>query len=386
MKFGILGSNKAISLAELTESTHITPSMQVDSVMFFESDDRRLHDLQYRLAGMQKFGEVIGKVYSDSELRDFLVSMLVSQEGRIQFGLSVYDIGGKQDADQLRANLDNIGLSVKRALKQAGFPVRYIQSKDGEVTSVISRKNNLPDKGGDIALFVDQKGIQIGEVHAVQDYGAWRKRDMDRPGRDARRGMLPPKLARIMLNLAGEDIAGKTILDPFCGSGTVLAEAAMLGAGKLIGSDISEKAVKDTKRGVRWLLEEEALEIPYEIHHTKAGNITAMLEDATIDIVVTEPYLGAPRKGREDARAVRTVVQELEELYRESFSSVKNAMKTGGVMIVASPVHYVRDLAIPVRIREVMKEVGMKEKPFSETLLYRREGQYVGREIVRFIV
>lgn len=385
MKFGILGFNRAISIAELTESTGITPSKYMDSVIFFESDER-LQNLQYRLAGMQKFGEVIGKVYSDRELRDFLVSMLVSQEGRIQFGLSVYDIGGKKDSEQLRANLDKIGLSVKRSLKEAGFAVRYIQSKGGEVTSVISRKNNLPEHGGDIALFVDQKGIQIGEVRTVQDYGAWRKRDIDRPGRDAKRGMLPPKLARMMLNLTGEDIAGKTILDPFCGSGTVLTEAAMLGAGKLVGSDLAEKAVKDTKRGVKWLLEEEQVENPYEVHHSKAGNITAILEEQSIDLVVTEPFLGTPRKGREDARTVKTAVEELEDLYIESFSAVKKVMKKGGVIVIASPVHYVRDLAIPVRIREVMKQVGLKEKPFSETLLYKREGQYVGREIVRFVV
>ena len=81
----------------------------------------------------------------------------------------------------------------------------------------------------------------------MQDIESYTKRDRERPKRDAKVGMLPPKLAQIIINLAagqlpeeklqnicdiplGEPIPrrllGQTVLDPFCGTGVILQEAS----------------------------------------------------------------------------------------------------------------------------------------------------------------
>ena len=56
--------------------------------------------------------------------------------------------------------------------------------------------------------------------------------------------MIPPKLARTMINLAvGEnDPKSITVFDPFCGTGTILMEGLMVGV-TVMGSDLDHEAV-----------------------------------------------------------------------------------------------------------------------------------------------
>ena len=74
---------------------------------------------------------------------------------------------------------------------------------------------------------------------------------MDKPYRDMRRGMLPPKLARSLVNLAigAKSPSDMTILDPFCGTGTVLMEAMLLGT-HVVGTDLAPAVFMG--QGITW--------------------------------------------------------------------------------------------------------------------------------------
>jgi len=63
-----------------------------------------------------------------------------------------------------------------------------------------------------------------------------------------RRGALRPTVAAAMIKLAGRP--GKTLLDPCCGSGTILAEAARAGWADVHGIDIDPSAVDTATRNV----------------------------------------------------------------------------------------------------------------------------------------
>ncbi len=76
------------------------------------------------------------------------------------------------------------------------------------------------------------------------------------PGRSLRmierQGALPPTAAAAMAFLA-EPKTGETILDPVCGSGTLLAEAAHMQPGaRLIGFDTDAQAVSSAKRNLEF--------------------------------------------------------------------------------------------------------------------------------------
>lgn len=75
--------------------------------------------------------------------------------------------------------------------------------------------------------------------------GAMRQHD----GREVeRQGALRPTVAAMMVHLAGEP--GGTLLDPCCGSGTILAEALAAGWQTGRGVDIDEEAVAIARRNV----------------------------------------------------------------------------------------------------------------------------------------
>ncbi len=387
--FAVLGSNAALSLAELETVLHSDALEFTDEVALFDADQVNLLDLQHRLGGVQKLGEITGstRLGSKDELAKFLAYELsqVETTGKVPFGITFFELEKHTRGNELSQIRKQLGMEVKAALKEFGRSARYVVSKSPQLTTVDVAKNKLVEKGAEFVLFIKEKEILIGKTVCVQDFEDWGKRDFDRPARNARRGMLPPKLARMMVNLSGVRAAEATLYDPFCGSGTVLMEGAQVGFTQLIGSDISEEAVVDTEENLAWL-QDEGYEIPKTIlHTTTAKNASALVAHESVDAIVTEPFLGRPRQGTETEEQVERAIFEMTELYTESFASLVKVLKPGGVMVVASPVHFIGEDPYPVPTREILSKLGLEEwSPASEPILYRREGQFVGREIVRF--
>ncbi|GEM_PF-913481 len=87
---------------------------------------------------------------------------------------------------------------------------------------------------------------------------------------------LEPAVSRLLVNLGGVD-EGSIVLDPFCGSGGILAEARMCGAEVLCG-DLVYRYVKTAK---------ENLDFISEFFVADAGN--APLKDECVNCVVADP-------------------------------------------------------------------------------------------------
>src|SRR6185503_11866116 len=101
----------------------------------------------------------------------------------------------------------------------------------------------------------------LAQTLFVQDIEAYGARDQARPARDARVGMLPPKLAQIMLNLSAgplrastDDLTRLRVLDPCCGTGVILQEALLMGY-SVMGTDIEPRMTEYSKRNLKWLFE-----------------------------------------------------------------------------------------------------------------------------------
>lgn len=328
----------------------------------------------HRLGGSVKLIQIIPDV-SESEV----IKILQKQEGKIVFGVSVYGKdGGRKSETRSR--------KWKEELEKRGRPVRYITAKDGVLSSVVVQKQLL-HKGGEW-VFVEHGGKALfGKTVAVQDFEEFSKRDYGRPGRDARDGMLPPKLARIMVNLAGMDRVA-TLLDTFCGSGTVLQEAALLGYTNLIGSDSSEAAVKRTKQNLMWLKQTSKL------FHTSVTALEKELHGKKIDAIVTEPFLGPPQRGSE---SISRIIDDLVILYNQTFRAFEKILRSGGRVIFVFPVFFRKTQIVPIPnidrilgsafrfippIPENAKRTYRKNLSPRQTLLYHRPGQWVGREVV----
>lgn len=381
--FAILGLHPELSLAELEAVTKSRIDKSSDQVGIFESE-ADFDDLQKTLGGTQKLGEVLGSVNDHQEIQKHLEALLLAYEGdnKLRFGISVYDFGDAQRTKEIQKYMHKLGIALKKSVKESGRSARLVTSNEPTLSTVVVAKNKLTKSGIEFVILVDESEIQIGVTKTVQDFEDWSHRDYDRPGRDARSGMLPPKLARIMVNLAGVTPQNSYLLDPFCGSGTILMEASILWFDNVIGSDISQKAIEDTRDNLDWLEDEGYRVADNTLICASATELADHLEKNSVDAIVTEPFLGNPRQGKERIQDIEHAIEALAELYESSFSELNQILKPGGKIVIASPVHFSGDQEFPVPTIEILESLNYKleQKP----MLYRREGQFVGREILVF--
>lgn len=202
-------------------------------------------------------------------------------------------------------------LSLSKKIK-AETGKRYVLPREGKIlSSVVVKKQKLTE-----LIFTD---AGIFKTIWVQDFEAWNVRDYGRPAVEAHIGMLPPKVARQMLNIAN----GKTILDPFCGVGTILTEGLELGL-NVIGSDIDSRQIERARKNLEFFGKDAPLYV------CDARKIKEKIPP--VDAIVTEADLG-PRLG-------------LEQLYAGCLLNWKSLVKPGGRVVMALPSTAVVDKAM----------------------------------------
>lgn len=191
-----------------------------------------------------------------------------------------------------------------------------------------------------------------------------------------------------MINLA-QAKKDDAILDPFCGSGTILSEAGLLGYNNLIGSDISVKAVSDAKKNLAWICKNYNLKNKnFTLYQKDAAKPSNDLKPSSIDAIITEPYLGEPLNGKETKQQLVQQAQKLKKLYLATFTQFKTALKKNGVVVFTIPRFKYHQEWIITNCVEGIKKLGFKPKPLLHNydfLTYHRPNQHLSREIWRFI-
>ncbi len=387
--FAILGSHPTLSLSEIAVVTGQKPSFTHGEVAIFDDVDTNLQTLNDRLGGVQRVGVIIGSVpaWNHEDLAEFLVEQLINDipAGKISYGFSIFNAGNNKGTENARQSTQALGIEIKRRLKAKERGARYVISNSPTLSSVVIRSNHLLDKGAEFVLFMKENEIVIGKTVAVQDADSWSARDFGRPRRNAKQGMLPPKLARMMLNLTGADLTKSVVFDPFCGSGTILMEATLLDAKSLIGSDINAEAIDDTNANLVWMTSYGTSLPPHKFFALSAQTVAGSIDAESVDCLVTETYLGRPRKGTETRREVEDAVSYVANLYKESFSALLPTMKTGAVLLIAAPVHTFDGQDISFDARVILEPLGYTHSPLPfEPIIYRHADQLVGRRLWRF--
>lgn len=313
-----------------------------------------------QLGGTIKIAEEIPFIDS---IENTIIEYLSNETVKIHFSLS-------------GENARDLAKLIKKELKARGKSVRYIESNN---TATILY-NNLVVRRGDFTVVGKRVFVTLG----IQPIEEWSERDYGRPGRDSKSGMLPPKLARIMINLSGAS-TNETLFDPFCGSGTILTEAATLGFTKLIGFDISPQAIQDTKKNVAWIEKPEQFSLQTKV--CDARQCATHLGPESVDVIVSEPYMGKPLRGDERKDFLGTQAKELSDLFTQSFQAFSKILKKGAIVIFILPrFQYEKDW-VRVGCEKNIENFGFTIEPLTDTnpfILYHRPGQFVGREIWKF--
>jgi len=128
---------------------------------------------------------------------------------------------------------------------------------------------------------------------------------------------LNPYLARAMVNIS-EINKSKILYDPFCGSGSILIEAALMGF-KIIGSDINYKMIRGTSLNLK------ALDIQdFYLLRTDARNFCIK---SPFNIVTDPPY----------GRSSSTYGKNLTILLSDFFNNNSNMIEKNSLSIIALP-------------------------------------------------
>lgn len=336
-----------------------------------------------RLGGTIKIAEEIAENVSREEMIEKIISELKKVEGKINFGVSFYNAPG--------INLKEVkilGLQIKKILKEEGLSIRYVENKEPALSSVTVEKNGLTERGREFLIYPKEQKFFLAVTKAVQPFEEFSARDFGRPGRDDLSGMLPPKLAMMMINFAQTPL-DSVLLDPFCGSGTILSEAMLLDYKNLIGSDNSEKAITDTTMNMDWVAKKFHREIPAtKIFRSEVEKLSARLAAGSVDAIATEPYLGKPLRGRETKQELINQTKELKNLYLQAFRQFYKILKPNGKAVFIIPCFKFADEWIRIDCKNEIEKIGFKALPFFENQLhfvYSRPNQRVAREIWRFM-
>ena len=128
---------------------------------------------------------------------------------------------------------------------------------------------------------------------------------------------LKPKLALSLVNLSGVR-KGQILLDPFCGAGSILIEAALLGV-ETIGCDIFKKHVQGTRSNLKWANVDTLGVIRCD---------SCFLPIRKVDAIVTDPPYGreAPVGGH-----------SVEEIYEFIIRNARDILRTGGSFVFIHP-------------------------------------------------
>lgn len=337
-----------------------------------------------KLGGTIKVAEYIDELPNLLSINEDWWLKQIKPNKKINFGFSLYN-----DQTKNYQKIKKIALAVKKNLSHSGQAARLVTSQGAELSSVIVTKNKLINN--ELIFIHDQNHYLVGRTLAVQDFADYAQRDMDRPGRDDRSGMLPPKVAKMLINLSSNK-KNATILDPFCGSGTVLQEAILLGYTKIYGTDYSAKACQDSKNNLAWLQKKYNLQFDSKIYQTDARQISQYLSPTLIDCLVSEPYMGPAKEVVKNNKLdyFLSLQQDLSQLYLAAFKEFKKILKPDAKIVFVFPIFNLADRQIYTLDVKSINNLGytltklpldLKQVSKNGQIIYQRPQQKVAREI-----
>ena len=428
MYIALLGRQPEISLAELAAV------FGTDNVNRISQQFAKVQTSQFditTLGGTIKCAEVITELPASRTDKASLLaaSRFITQHyqakwahspHKITLGLSAYDLAiGARD-------IQKTGLILKSSLKKSGTSLRLIPNDQPALSTATAHNNKLggsPHKVELLLIKTTDRRLIIAESRGVQNITTYTRRDRHRPKRDAFVGMLPPKLAQIMLNLALgagslarhrthdnsvtrsafslsdksmvlrtaldafdlEETAGSrpavTILDPFCGTGTVLQEALLAGY-DVVGTDLNQKMVDYTTENLSWL--QSTFTTPGRVIDIHQADATThhWPNRESLTAVVCETYLGQPFSAPPAPQKLMEIVGNCNHIITGFLANIRPQLAPNTPLCIAVPAwHDASGWATHLPLIKNLQKLGYYQLNRTP-LIYRRPDQIVARELL----
>lgn len=427
-----LGREWKLSLAELIsvwwEDAYQMHSEEVALFQIVGYSDEQLAKRFLTLGGSIRVIAITGESSPETFPTD-TIALISGQrhESKITFALGAYG---------LEYRLSDIGLRIKKTLTEKWLSVRLANTENKNINAASYKKDKLSRTKTEYNLIVLGDAAYIGYTIACQDIDAYANRDTAKV-RDMVVGMMPPKLVQMMINISQsseqkaesrkqENIKSsslptancklQTIYDPFCGLGTTLIEAANMWILEVSGSDLSTDMVRASKEWLEEFIKTELVwqerirtaggtpaknftQLVRQVFHLDAREVKTAFAKHNVKkntTIISEGYLGEVMSPRDiTLDRVQSERRKLANMYDAFFRGLDEAGYTGTIVMsfpfwnIHGTYSYLSEIYDIIRknwfqtVSLLPGDMGLNTREWS--LLYRRENQTVGREIVKII-
>lgn len=361
----ILGKNWKLSVAELVsflKSRAYTPRI-IDiskSFVVIELENALDPSIAVDLGGTIKIGRVITEIPVETVNKAFLerdkqarnqiqTSLSLGNTGERVFdaskaisifGVSVYSVDTQFSKSSIRMQRF-LGSYFKKNLasrgekaKFMGFPKsRYMP----QLTHVEVLKKGLVENSAEILFCIGKEEAFLSKTMAVHNPFEFQKRDVERPFQ-RKIFSISPRLAKILVNLS-MCLPENRLLDPFCGVGTIIQEAALMQM-EVIGVDKDSWCVKAARANLAWLEKEYSSQLKgarSTILLGDARSLTNQIETNSVDAIATEPPLGPALRYIPTISRANRIIGDLKSLYYDFLEEAYKVLKSNGHLAIVSP-------------------------------------------------
>ncbi|MBU0648409.1 N-6 DNA methylase [Patescibacteria group bacterium] len=378
----ILGSNPTLSLAEIRAKFSDPPISILSENACLIKLKRKIPNAQILLntmGGTIKIAQEISTSNDTDTYRTINHLLQNNYQAYRDIGFSFFGLTKKNSSL----------LKTKQNLKKQGFPKRFIFDRhNNTINAATIKKNKLLSKGIELIIVKSGHDFTFGQTLAHQDVDLYTQRDYGKPKPDADSGMLPPKLAQIMINLATLE-PHSTIYDPFCGSGTIPQEA-ILQHHHIFGSDISDKAVHQTKENLKWLIKNFQIDFP---NYKKNIEKNIFKADATnytlpkpVDAIITEPYLGPAHRQNPTIEKAQQIINHLAPTYYKFLNNTHHNLKSSARLVMIIPIILTANNQTTTITEQALLDQNTlryyNQIRFEQNLVYQQPNQKIHRSIL----
>ncbi len=410
LSIAILGRQPELGIAELESlygDAHILPFGDQACLLDIETSQIDFK----RLGGSVRVAKLVTTLpHSWTDIENYLISSTperaASIDGKLSFGISVYGV------NVTPRKIAKTALLLKKAIKSSGQSVRMVPHDKSDLSAATVLYNKLTAKNGwELLVVSDGVTTYLAQTTNIQDIDAYAARDQARPKRDAKVGMLPPKLAQIIVNLA----VGKVdrpekeesrlemtavepssipypqspilILDPFCGTGVTLQEAMLMDY-DIYGTDIEPRMIEYTIENLKWL--DSKFPDVGDYRRIEIGDATThkwdfSKTDSTV-VVAGETFLGQPLTSLPAGEHLSKIIYEANLINHKFILNIFKQLPAKTRLCLAVPTWRGKHEFVHLPMLDHLTEMGYTVVRFkhvgNKDLIYHRENQVVGRELL----
>ena len=315
----VLGRDNELSILELTSF------LEARNINF----DVEYRDDQHVVVSLERFDFSIREFGGITKIAKVILENINNEEIEYELNRITFDYGNKI---RYSINGDNFLRDYfKERFKHEGVKA-YLKSD-------VSRPSD--------SLRLDFEILRvknfIGRIIQVSNPEEYKKRDEKRPRFDEKR-VISIRLAKILINISK---AKTEILDPFCGTGTILQEA-LLKHMDAIGVD---KDAKDAEMNLKWLAVNFDIKNKYKLVNGDARELSKYIDKT--ECVVTEPYLGPFMKEGYNKELVLRLKEELTRLYRDFLCEADKIVR--GRIVLIAPVFKIKRDFVKLDMNDILR-------------------------------